>query len=88
MKPPEKGKHHMKRKSAALALAVVVLSVTAVQAVPTTYVYTGQTFTEFYTWTGYPIYTTSDFVTATVTLAEPLPANCRTSCRYTLSHSL
>jgi hypothetical protein len=59
----------MKRKSAVLALAVV-LSVTAVQAVPTTYVYTGNFFTVVV-----PPYTTSDRVTATVELASPLPAN-------------
>ena len=60
----------MKRKSAALALAVVILSVTAVQAVPTTYVYTGNPFT----FVSGP-YSTSDFVTAMVTLANPLPPN-------------
>jgi len=60
----------MTPKSAILALAVVVLSVTAVQAVPTTYVYTGNPFTDV---TG--PYSTSDFVTAMVTLASPLAAN-------------
>ena len=47
-----------------------LFSVTAVQAVPTTYDYTGNTF-------NFTIgsYTTSDFVTAMVTLANPLPAN-------------
>ena len=64
----------MKRKSAVLALAVVVLSATAVQAVPTsnvtTYVYTGNPFTDV----SGP-YSTSDFVTAMVTLVSPLAAN-------------
>ena len=67
----KKGKHNMKRKSAILALAVVVLSVTAVQAVPTTYVYTGNPFTDV---TG-PPYTTSDRVTGMVTLASPFVPN-------------
>jgi hypothetical protein len=60
----------MKRKSAVLALAVIVLSATAVQAVPTTYVYTGNPFTDV----NGP-YTTSMFVTAMVRLAAPLPPN-------------
>ena len=56
-------------KSAGLALAVVILSVTAVQA-DTTYQYTGNPFqlTE-------GEYTTLDFVSAMVTLASPLGAN-------------
>jgi hypothetical protein len=60
----------MRRKSAALALAVVVLSVTAVQASPIKYQYTGNPFT-FATGP----YTTSDFVTITITLAGPLGPN-------------
>ena len=51
---------------AALSLAYPA----SVQAVPTTYVYTGNPFTDV---TG--PYSTSDFVTAMVTLASPLPAN-------------
>jgi hypothetical protein len=62
----------MKRKSAVMALAVVVLSVTAVQAVPTTYVYTGNPFTTVSR--GGP-YTTSDSVTAMLMLAGPLAPN-------------
>jgi len=57
-------------KSAVLAFAVLVLSVTAVHAIPTTYVYIGNPFTDV----AAP-YTTNDFVTAMVTLAEPLPPN-------------
>jgi hypothetical protein len=57
-------------KSAGLALAVVILSVSAVQAVPTTYSYTGNPFTSATT-----PYTTSMFVTAMVTLAGPLGPN-------------
>jgi len=41
-----------------------------VQAVPTTYQYTGNPFTQVF-----GVYTTSDFVTAMVTLAGPLGAN-------------
>ena len=51
---------------AALSLAYPA----SVQAVPTTYVYTGNPFTIV----SGP-YSTSDFVTAMVTLASPLPAN-------------
>ena len=53
--------------------AVAALSVAfpaSVQAVPTTYQYIGNHFTDV---SG--IYTTSDFVTAMVTLASPLPPN-------------
>jgi hypothetical protein len=53
--------------------AVAALSIAypaSVQAVPTTYVYTGNPFTIA---TG--PYSTSDFVTAMVTLANPLPPN-------------
>jgi hypothetical protein len=53
--------------------AVVALSLAypaSVQAVPTTYQYTGNPFTEV----SGP-YTTSMFVTAMVTLAGPLPPN-------------
>jgi hypothetical protein len=60
----------MKRKSAVLALAVGFLTAASVQAVPTTYQYTGNPFTEA---TG--PYTTSDFVSAMVTLAGPLAPN-------------
>jgi len=42
----------------------------SVQAVPTTYTYTGNHFTNV---SG--LYTTSDFLTATITLAGPLGAN-------------
>jgi hypothetical protein len=73
---PKKLLSHMKLtimtpKSAVLALAVVILSVTAVQAVPTTYVYIGNPFTIVHN----APYTTNDFVTAMVKLASPLPAN-------------
>ena len=53
--------------------AVAALSIAypaSVQAVPTTYQYTGNPFT----FVSGP-YTTSDFVTAMVTLARPLPPN-------------
>jgi hypothetical protein len=53
--------------------AVTALSVaypTSVQAVPTTYQYIGNHFTHV---SG--LYTTSDFLTATITLAGPLGAN-------------
>ena len=53
--------------------AVAALSIvypTSVQAVPTTYHYTGNPFTEVH-----GVYTTNDFVTAMVTLANPLPPN-------------
>ena len=60
----------MKRKSAVLALAVGFLTAASVQAVPITYQYTGNPFTN----TVEP-YTTSDFVTGTLTLAGPLAAN-------------
>jgi hypothetical protein len=52
---------------AALSLAYP----TSVQAVPTTYQYTGNNFTDVFG----SLYTTSDFVTAMVTLAGPLGAN-------------
>ena len=65
---------------AALSLAYPA----SVQAVPTTYQYTGNHFTDV---TG--PYTTSDFVTAMVTLAAPLAANMRsrtvTPTAFTLS---
>jgi len=73
----------MKRKSAVLALAVVILSAAAVQAVPTTYVYTGNFFTIVV-----PPYTTSDRVTATVELASPLPANMSLGSVTPLAFSL
>jgi hypothetical protein len=53
--------------------ALAALSVAypaSVQAVPTTYHYTGNPFTEVH-----GVYTTNDFVTAMVTLAGPLGAN-------------
>ena len=53
--------------------AVAALSIVypaSVQAVPTTYQYIGNHFTDV---SG--LYTTSDFVTATITLAGPLGAN-------------
>jgi hypothetical protein len=54
----------------AVTLAVGFLAAASVQAVPTTYVYTGN----FFNIVNAP-YTTSDRVTATVELASPLPAN-------------
>jgi hypothetical protein len=60
----------MKRTSAFLALAVGFLTAASVQAVPTTYQYTGNPFTSA---TG--PYTTSDFVTGMVTLTGPLAPN-------------
>jgi hypothetical protein len=53
-----------------VALAVGFLTATSVQAVPTTYQYTGNPFTDVTA-----PYTTSDFVTATLTLAGPLAPN-------------
>jgi hypothetical protein len=53
--------------------AVAALSLVypaSVQAVPTTYQYTGNHFTDVS-----PPYTTSDFVSAMITLASPLPPN-------------
>ena len=50
--------------------ALLVAYPASVQAVPTTYQYTGHPFTDV----SGP-YTTSDFVTATLTLAGPLGAN-------------
>jgi len=55
----------------------------SVQAVPTTYQYTGKPFTEVA-----GVYTTDDFVTAMVTLADPLGANFHgtvTPTAFTLS---
>jgi hypothetical protein len=67
-----------------LAVAAFSLAYPAsVQAVPTTYQYTGNPF-QFAT----APYTTSDFVTAMVTLASPLPpnfANFVTPTAFTLS---
>src|SRR5258708_3470790 len=60
----------MKGKSPVLELAVVILSVTAVQAVPTTYQYHGNPFT-FVSGT----YSTSDSVSGMLTLAAPLGVN-------------
>jgi len=66
--------------------AVAALSVVypaSVQAVPTTYHYTGNPFTEVH-----GVYTTNDFVTAMVTLADPLPPNFHgdvTPTAFTLS---
>jgi hypothetical protein len=60
----------MTLKSACLALAVVVLTATAVQAVPTTYVYTGNPFTIV---SG--DYTRRDRVHGSVTLSSPLEPN-------------
>jgi len=54
----------------AVALAVGFLTAASVQAVPTTYQYTGNPFTRVN-----PPYTTSDFVTGTITLATPLGPN-------------
>ena len=54
----------------AVALAVGFLTAASVQAVPTTYVYTGNPFTNV---SGR--YTTSDFVSGMLTLAGPLAAN-------------
>ncbi|HEY1471916.1 MAG TPA: hypothetical protein VGF61_22950 [Candidatus Acidoferrum sp.] len=57
-------------KAARLALAVGLLTAASVQAVPTTYSYTGRPFTSV----SGP-YTTSDFVSGTVTFASPLGDN-------------
>ena len=52
------------------ALAIGFLTAASVQAVPTTYQYTGNPFTDVD-----PPYTTSDFVSGMVTLAGPLAPN-------------
>ena len=67
-----------------VALAVGFLTAASVQAIPTTYQYTGNAFTDVTA-----PYTTSDFVTATLTLADPLapnmPLTSVTSIAFTLS---
>ena len=67
--------HYLQHPKLLLALTTVAAYSFAypasVQAVPTTYQYTGNNFTDVFG----SLYTTSDFVTAMVTLAGPLGAN-------------
>jgi hypothetical protein len=70
-------------KIAIICCAVGILSAASVQAVPTTYVYTGNFFNIVIA-----PYTTSDRVTATVELASPLPANMSLGSVTPLAFSL